>query len=112
MLGKQIARKTLLTFAIMGAMLGNTVLGLPVTPAEDSKEGDVDEVQQVFYSVECQAATWGIASHCQTRCDSRGDLTFNHTRCPIGGINADDVLSDCYCIGECVPCKKEGKEQD
>ncbi|KAH7232895.1 hypothetical protein BKA59DRAFT_496908 [Fusarium tricinctum] len=80
-------------------MLGNVVVGVPVTPAEKGKGGDTDKVEQ------------GIASHCQAWCHGR-ELNFNHTRCPIGGYNADDLYSDCYCVAECEPCKKEGKAQD
>jgi hypothetical protein len=65
--------KTLLTLAI----LGNVVVGVPVTPAENEKGGDTDESEQVFYSVQCEADTWGVASHCQAWCNGEL-LNFNH----------------------------------
>ncbi|SPJ81816.1 uncharacterized protein FTOL_09221 [Fusarium torulosum] len=107
MFGTKSPMKTLFTLA----MLGNMVVSMPITPAEKGKGGNTDKVEQVFYSVQYKPHTWGIASHYQAW--YHGDeLNFNRTRCPVGGHNADDLYSDCYCIAECEPCKKEGKAQD
>ncbi|KAF4341759.1 hypothetical protein FBEOM_4298, partial [Fusarium beomiforme] len=84
---------------MLGSMVGNLVVGVPVTPASEGKDGDTDQVEQVFYSVQCEAGTWGVASHCQAWCNGK-HLNFNHSRCPIGSHNADDLYSDCYCVGE------------
>ncbi|KAJ3529889.1 hypothetical protein NM208_g9558 [Fusarium decemcellulare] len=107
MFGKQGPAQTLLTFAVFGGILGNMVVGLPTTPTDDGKKDDAAKVQDVFYSVDCEAATWGVAHHCQAWCSSSGRLNFNTSRCPIGGNNADDIYSDCYCVGECAICKDE-----
>ncbi|KAJ3458026.1 hypothetical protein MRS44_012135 [Fusarium solani] len=112
MFGKQGPAKPLLTFALLGSILGNVAVGLPVEPTADSKDDGVSKVQEIFYSVDCEPGTWGVASRCQAWCSSAGRLNFNTSRCPIGSHNADDILSDCYCVGECAICKNEDKDED
>ncbi|RMJ02220.1 hypothetical protein BHE90_004947 [Fusarium euwallaceae] len=107
MVGKQGPAKSLLTFVILGSILGNVVVGLPVTPTAESKDDDVSADQEIFYSVQCEAGTWGVATHCQAWCDDRGHMDFNTSRCPFGSHNADDLFSDCYCVGGCAICKEQ-----
>ncbi|KAM5526418.1 hypothetical protein FOXYSP1_02462 [Fusarium oxysporum f. sp. phaseoli] len=76
MLGKCGPQKAILTFAVLGSMLGSTVVGLPVVPTEDVKN-KVDEPEQIVYTVRCHAGTYVIAHHCQAHCNGRGYVLFN-----------------------------------
>ncbi|EXL70945.1 hypothetical protein FOPG_13262 [Fusarium oxysporum f. sp. conglutinans race 2 54008] len=95
MFGKRGPHNAILIFAIQGSMLGSIVVGLPVILTEDVKD-KIDEPEQIVY-----------AAHC----NGRGHVLFNETRCPVGSDNADDIISDCYCTPQCVPCKEEHEDQ-
>ncbi|CVK85135.1 uncharacterized protein FMAN_02048 [Fusarium mangiferae] len=109
MYGIRDSGNIILILAILGSIPGSIVAGLPVTPNKGIK-GNVDSAEQIFYAVDCDTHTYGIARHCQARCNGRGHVIFNETRCPIGSENADDIYSDCWCAPECVPCKEEDEE--
>ncbi|EGU84442.1 hypothetical protein FOXB_05035 [Fusarium oxysporum f. sp. conglutinans Fo5176] len=110
MFGKRGPHNAILIFAIQGSMLGSIVVGLPVILTEDVKD-KIDEPEQIVYAVRCHAGTYVIAHHCQAHCNGRGHVLFNETRCPVGSDNADDIISDCYCTPQCVPCKEEHEDQ-
>ncbi|VTT72467.1 unnamed protein product [Fusarium fujikuroi] len=99
MYGIRDSRNIILILAILGSTPGSIVAGLPVTPNKDIK-GNVEQSKSSTL----------IAHHCQARCNGRGLIILNETRCPIGSENADDIYLDCWCAPECVPCKEEGEE--
>ena len=103
MLFNQAFAHSLINFA----MLANVVVGLPAKPTGEG----TSKVQDVFYSVQCEPETWGTADRCGTWCNTQGTLNFNRSRCPIGSNAADDIMFDCYCVGECAICKDKSDDQ-
>lgn len=111
MFGNQGLAKSALTFALLGSILGNVVVGLPTTPTGNGKDDDTTKIEQTFFSVQCIRGSWGEAQRCGAWCSSAGRLNVNRTRCPAGSQAADDVYFDCYCIGECTPCNDRAKAE-